>query len=86
MATRTRAPTRQSLQRHPQRNTVFLGGDIHQKLRMQRAKADRPCGRSVLASEFRGTSITQVQLGATQEKVDAIARHNPVLLARCDLR
>ena len=76
----------QSLQRHPQRNTVFLGGDIHQNyvcnVLAEPDRADAP----VLASEFCGTSITS-RSGATQAKVDAIARHNPhVLLARCDLR
>ena len=39
-----------------------------------------------LASEFCGTSISS-RSGTTQDKVDAIARHNPhVLLARCNER
>ncbi len=76
----------QSLQRHPQRNTVFLGGDIHQNYVCNvLAEPDR-ADAAVLASEFCGTSITS-RSSATQAKVDAIARHNPhVLLARCDLR
>ena len=40
----------------------------------------------MLASEFCGTSISS-RAGTTQDKVDAIARHNPhVLLARCEER
>ena len=46
----------------------------------------RPDDSPVLASEFCGTSISS-RSGTTQDKVDAIARHNPhVLLARCDRR
>lgn len=76
----------QSLQRHPQRNAVFLGGDIHQNYVCNvLAEPDR-ADAAVLASEFCGTSITS-RSGTTQAKVDAIAQHNPhVLLARCDLR
>ena len=76
----------QSLQRHPQRNTVFLGGDIHQNYVCQvHAKAEQP-DSALLASEFCSTSISS-RSGTTQEKVDAIARHNPhVLLARCEER
>ena len=75
-----------SLQQHPQRNTVFLGGDIHQNYVCQvHAKAEQP-DSALLASEFCSTSISS-RSGTTQEKVDAIARHNPhVLLARCEER
>ncbi len=71
---------------HAPRNTVLLGGDIHQNY-VCRVHADplRP-DSPVVASEFCSTSISS-RSGTTQDKVDAIARHNPhVLLARCDRR
>ena len=76
----------QSVARHTPRNTVLLGGDIHQnyvcRVHADAARADS----AVLASEFCGTSISS-RSGTTQAKVDAIVRHNPhVLLARCDQR
>ncbi|NMM82538.1 alkaline phosphatase [Acidovorax sp. SRB_14] len=76
----------QSIAGHAPRNTVLLGGDIHQNYVCNvLADAERP-DAPVLASEFCGTSISS-RAGTTQDKVDAIARHNPhVLLARCDLR
>ena len=81
-----RARVLDSLTRHAPRNTVLLGGDIHQNYVCEvRADAQRP-ESPVLASEFCGTSISS-RSGTTQDKVDAIVRHNPhVLLARCDLR
>ncbi|XDF36877.1 alkaline phosphatase D family protein [Paracidovorax avenae] len=66
------------------RNTVFLGGDIHQNYvcEVRGPAPDAP----TLASEFCGTSISS-RAGTTQDRVDAIARLNPhVLLARSDLR
>ncbi len=76
----------QTLQRHPQRNTVFLGGDIHQNYVCRILSEPGDPTSSVLASEFCGTSISS-HAGTTQAKVDAIARHNPhVLLARCEER
>ncbi|GKS75913.1 alkaline phosphatase D family protein [Acidovorax sp. SUPP950] len=85
----------QSVTRHAPRNTVLLGGDIHQNYVcnvMAPADGAAPAESSVaptarvLASEFCGTSISS-RSGTTQDKVDAIVRHNPhVLLARCDLR
>ena len=71
---------------HAPRNTVLLGGDIHQNYVCRvHANPDRP-ESPVVASEFCGTSISS-RSGTTQDKVDAIARHNPhVLLARCDQR
>ncbi|MFY3383953.1 alkaline phosphatase D family protein [Paracidovorax sp. MALMAid1276] len=76
----------QALAQHPPRNTVLLGGDIHQnyvcRVHAQPGQPESP----VLASEFCGTSVSS-RSGTTQDKVDAIARHNPhVLLARCDQR
>ena len=81
-----RARLLQSLQRHPQRNTVLLGGDIHQNY-VSNVLADPEHAKSpVIASEFCGTSISS-RSGTTQDKADAIARHNPhVLLARCEER
>lgn len=89
----------ESLARHAPRNTVLLGGDIHQnyvcnvfappeEASSASAPASAPAGRSarILASEFCSTSISS-RSSTTQEKLDAIARHNPhVLLARCDQR
>jgi alkaline phosphatase D len=76
----------QAVAQHSPRNTVLLGGDIHQNYVCRvHADAERP-ESPVLASEFCGTSISS-RSGTTQDKVDAIARHNPhVLLARCDQR
>ena len=76
----------QAMARHAPRNTVLLGGDIHQNYVCEvRADAQRP-NSPLLASEFCGTSISS-HSGTTQDKVDAVVRHNPhVLLARCDLR
>ncbi|AVS68971.1 alkaline phosphatase [Paracidovorax avenae] len=66
------------------RNTVFLGGDIHQNYVCE-VRGPAPDG-PILASEFCGTSISS-RAGTTQERVDAIVRLNPhVLLARSDLR
>ena len=46
------------------------------------ARANAP----VIASEFCGTSISS-RSGTSQDKVDAIVRHNPhVVFARCDAR
>ncbi|MGE8492817.1 alkaline phosphatase D family protein [Comamonas sp.] len=68
------------------RNTVLLGGDIHQNYvcRIQYLEGASP--ERVLASEFCGTSISS-HSGTTQARVDAIVARNPhVLLARCDER
>ena len=76
----------QSIAGHAPRNTVVLGGDIHQNYVCRvPADAERP-DAPTLASEFCGTSISS-RSGTTQDKVDAVARHNPhVLLARCEER
>jgi alkaline phosphatase D len=76
----------QAVAQHAPRNTVLLGGDIHQNYVCRvHADVERP-ETPVVASEFCGTSISS-RSGTTQDKVDAIARHNPhVLLARCDQR
>ena len=81
-----RARVLQSIARHAPRNTVLLGGDIHQNYVCKvLADTERP-DSAVLASEFCGTSISS-RSGTTQDKVDAIVRHNPhVLLARCEER
>ncbi|PTT22577.1 alkaline phosphatase [Acidovorax sp. HMWF029] len=81
-----RARLLQAVAQHKPRNTVLLGGDIHQNYVCRvHADPDRP-DSPVIASEFCGTSISS-RSGTTQDKVDAVVRHNPhVLLARCDLR
>ena len=68
------------------RNTVLLGGDIHQNY-VCRIDGESASGQPhALASEFCGTSISS-HSGTTQAKVDAIRRHNPhILLARCEER
>ncbi|MFN9727904.1 alkaline phosphatase D family protein [Acidovorax sp.] len=81
-----RARLLQSVSAHRPRNTVLLGGDIHQnyvcRVHAEALRADS----QVLASEFCGTSISS-RAGTTRDKVDAIARLNPhVLLARPDQR
>ena len=75
-----------SLQKHRPRNTVFIGGDIHQNY-VCRVLADftRP-ESATIASEFCGTSISS-RSNTTQDKVDGVARRNPhVLLANCEHR
>lgn len=81
-----RARLLQAVAQHSPRNMVLLGGDIHQNYVCRvHADAQRP-ESPVVASEFCGASISS-RSGTTQDKVDAIARHNPhVLLARCDQR
>ena len=75
----------QQLQQTPPRNTVILGGDIHQNY-VCNIMAPEPGASRILASEFCGTSISS-RSGTTQDKVDAVRRHNPhVLLARCEER
>lgn len=81
-----RARLLQSIAQHSPRNTVLLGGDIHQnyvcRVLADAARHDAP----VIASEFCGTSISS-RSGTTQEKVDAVVRNSPhVLLARCEQR
>ena len=75
-----------TLAQQPPRNTVFIGGDIHQNY-VCRVLADyqRP-ESTVIASEFCGTSVTS-RSNTTQDKVDGVARRNPhVLLANCEHR
>ncbi|MDA8519935.1 alkaline phosphatase D family protein [Acidovorax sp. NCPPB 4044] len=77
-----------SIAGHAPRNTVLLGGDIHQNYvcQVRAPMAQGAPGGAIVASEFCGTSISS-RAGTTQDRVDAIARVNPdVLLARCDLR
>ena len=75
-----------TLAQQPPRNTVFIGGDIHQNY-VCRVLADyqRP-ESAAIASEFCGTSVTS-RSNTTQDKVDGVARRNPhVLLAHCEHR
>lgn len=76
----------QSIVRHSPRNTVFLGGDIHQnyvcRVLADAARPDAP----VVASEFCGTSISS-RSGTTQDSLNSMMRFNPhVLLARSEQR
>ena len=75
-----------TLAQRPARNTVVLGGDIHQNYVCRvLANFDRP-DSPVLASEFCSTSISS-RSNTSQDKVDAVARRNPhVLLANCEHR
>ncbi|MCT9813452.1 alkaline phosphatase D family protein [Acidovorax sp. Be4] len=68
------------------RNTVFLGGDIHQNY-VCRVLADFANAQSpVIGSEFCGTSIASVS-NVPQNRAQAIADNNPhILLARSDKR
>ncbi|WP_304352255.1 alkaline phosphatase [Comamonas testosteroni] len=71
------------------RNSVLLGGDIHQNYVCAiAARADQAPDKAnpVIASEFCGTSISS-HSGTTQARVDAIVAHNPqVVFARCEER
>ncbi|QXZ08348.1 alkaline phosphatase D family protein [Comamonas sp. Y33R10-2] len=71
------------------RNSVVLGGDIHQNYVCAIGRqADQAPDKAnpVIASEFCGTSISS-HSGTTQAKVDAIIASNPqVLYARCEER
>ncbi len=68
------------------RNTVFLGGDIHQNY-VCRVPADVADARSpAIASEFCGTSIASAS-HVTPEQAQKMVQRNPhVLLARADQR
>ncbi|HEY0200616.1 MAG TPA: alkaline phosphatase D family protein [Burkholderiaceae bacterium] len=81
-----RARLLQTIAKQAPRNTIFIGGDIHQNYVCNvLADFDQP-DSPVVASEFCGTSISSLS-GTTQKKVDAIRRHNPhVLLAQCEKR
>ena len=78
------------IEQQPPRNTVLLGGDIHQNyvcnVEATNARAVDGKKSRVVASEFCGTSVTS-RSGTTQDKVDAIKAINPhVLLARSEER
>ena len=75
-----------SIERHTPARTVVLGGDIHQNYVCRVPKKAQELDGPAVASEFCGTSISS-RSGTTQEKLDAIVRHNPhLLLARCGER
>lgn len=71
------------------RNTVVLGGDIHQNYvcAIAQQSAQAPARENpIVASEFCGTAISS-HSGTTQAKVDAITSHNPqVIYARAEER
>lgn len=82
-----RARLLKTLAAQPPRNTVVLGGDIHQNYvcNVMTASDDGSAPR-ILASEFCGTSISS-RAGTTQDKLDALRHNNPhVLLARSEER
>lgn len=82
-----RARLLKALAAQPPRNTVVLGGDIHQNYvcNVMTASDDGSAPR-ILASEFCGTSISS-RAGTTQDKLDALRHNNPhVLLARSEER
>lgn len=60
------------------RNTVFLGGDIHQNFVCDvHAHPDDPAS-PLLASEFCGTSITSIS-GSSQKRLDRLVAQNPYI-------
>ncbi|MBP7324651.1 MAG: alkaline phosphatase D family protein [Alicycliphilus sp.] len=82
-----RARLLNALAQQPPRNTVVLGGDIHQNY-VCNLMAPPEAGKAglILASEFCGTSISS-RAGTTQDRLDALRRSNPhVLLARSEER
>ena len=79
----------QQIARSAPRNTVLLGGDLHQNYVCavpQDASRAPDKNNPVIASEFCGTSISS-RSGTYQAKLDAIMSTNPqVLYARCEER
>lgn len=73
------------------RNTVLLGGDIHQNYVCQvwgnaAIPPAKKASTRLLASEFCVTSISS-KAGTTQAKVDAIRSHNPhIVMSACEQR
>lgn len=75
-----------SLARHVPSSAVLLGGDIHQNYVCRVPRNSQNLNGPAVATEFCGTSISS-RSGTTQEKLDAIVRHNPhIALARCGER
>jgi alkaline phosphatase D len=72
-----RARLLNALAQQPPRNTVVLGGDIHQNY-VCNLMAPPEAGKAglILASEFCGTSISS-RAGTTQDRLDALRRSNP---------
>ena len=68
----------QALAQHAPRNTVFVGGDIHQNFVCEIKASDR-ANAPTLASEFCGTSISS-HSGARQDRLDALRQQNPHIL------
>ncbi len=76
-----------ALAQTPPRNTVVLGGDIHQNYVCNVMAPEGSAGAErILASEFCGTSISS-RSSVPQERLDALRARNPhVLLARSQER
>ncbi len=70
----------------PPRNTVFIGGDVHQNFVCnvkERAADERS---KTVATEFCGTSVTSFS-GASQKRLDRLVEQNPhILLANSQYR
>ena len=84
-----RSASHARIARSAPRNTVLLGGDLHQNYVCavpQDASHTPDKNNPVIASEFCGTSISS-RSGTYQAKLDAIMSTNPqVLYARCEER
>ena len=63
----------------PPRNTVFIGGDVHQNFVCDVKERAEDDGSKTLASEFCGTSITSFS-GASQQRLDRLVEQNPHML------
>jgi len=67
-----------SVAAHRPRNTVLVGGDIHQNYVCDVQAQDRP-DAPVIASEFCGTSISS-QSGASQARIATLMQRNPQIV------
>jgi alkaline phosphatase D len=70
----------------PPRNTVFIGGDIHQNFVCNVKERANDESSKTVASEFCGTSVTSFS-GASQQRLDRLVEQNPhILLANSQYR
>jgi alkaline phosphatase D len=75
-----------TVRRSAPRNTVFVGGDVHQNYVCKVLADFSDAASPVIASEFCGTSISSVS-NAVQSRVQEIVDANPhILLGRSDKR
>jgi alkaline phosphatase D len=74
-----------SLTHHKPRNTVLIGGDIHQNYVCNVANADRP-DAPLIATEFCGTSISSPS-SASASRIAALMQQNPnIVMANAERR